>query len=101
MDDLPEEKVSNAFKRSESVTDSTLRIADHAVMRFQKDVARLTVWRKSSPVISTLIHISANRESILFPIRSPRVSSRAAFCTSERLPFAAGKAEKWVVIMVD
>ena len=38
--------------------------------------ARPTVRRKSSPCISTTTHISARRERMRSPMRSPRVSSR-------------------------
>lgn len=44
----------------------------------QPKLARFTVWRKSAPFISTLMHISARRDRIRSPIRSPRVCSRAA-----------------------
>jgi len=42
---------------------------------FQPKRARFTVCRKSSPVISTRTHISASRDRIRSPMRSPRVSS--------------------------
>ena len=45
---------------------------DHAKL------ARLMDWRKSAPFISTEMHISARRERMRSPMRSPRVCSRAA-----------------------
>ncbi len=52
----------------------------------QPNRARLTVWRKSSPFISTRTHISARRERIRSPIRSPRVGSAAARAASFLAP---------------
>ena len=52
----------------------------------------LTDWRKSSPFISTPTHISARRERMRSPMRSPRVCSRAARSTSESPPPAAGRS---------
>ena len=44
----------------------------------QAKLARLMDWRKSSPFISMGMHISARRERMRSPMRSPRVCSRAA-----------------------
>jgi len=54
--------------------------------------ARLTVWRKSLPVISIRMHISARRDLMRSPMRSPRVNSRAARSASVSSPPAGGKS---------
>ncbi len=41
----------------------------------QPKLARSSVWRRSSPDISTRTHISASRERMRSPMRSPRESS--------------------------
>jgi drug/metabolite transporter (DMT)-like permease len=54
------------------------------------NLARLTPCRKSAPCICTVTHISASRDRMRSPMRSPSISSRAARCaTVAPLPAAA------------
>jgi len=56
---------------------------------FQPKRARLISVLQSLPLMRTRMHISASRERMRSPMRSPRVCSRAARSTSVRLPPAA------------
>ena len=59
---------------------------------FHPNRARPTDCLKSPPRISTRTHISASRDRIRSPIRSPRVGSRAARSASVLAPPPAGRS---------
>ena len=69
-----------------------LGAAEYIPSRGQPKRAFFTVWRKSSPVISTRTHISAKRDLMRSPMRSPRVGSRAERSASVLAPLPAERS---------